>query len=87
MAINITFLEPPENKLTMPDLKNEISFDYQPTGEQISGEELLKAINMDPKTVSFVLVNNKKRYICKDFLQLLLKDGDTLKIFPFLISG
>lgn len=87
MAINITFLEPPENKLMMPDLKAEINFDYQPATEQINGEELLKEINMDYKTISFVLVNNKTRYITKDFLKLVLNNGDSIKIFPFLISG
>jgi len=87
MAINITFLEPPENKLMMPDLKAEKTFDYQPATEQINGGELLKEINMDYKTISFVLVNNKNRYITKDFLKLILNDGDSIKIFPFLIAG
>lgn len=87
MSISITFLEPPENKMVMPDLTAEKKIDYQVTKEQVTGEDIFKFLNMEPKTISFVLVNAGKRYLTKDFLKLILNDGDSIKIFPFLIAG
>jgi len=87
MAINIFLIEPPSNQYKIINPDTQTSFVYQPIEKEVSGENILEEIGIDPKNISLVIVNKKEKYLYKKFLQTTINDGDFIEILPFLIGG
>ena len=58
-----------------------------PIDKEITVIELLEDINIPPSIVSLVLINKTRYSVDKNLLDVLLKDGDSIEVFPKIVGG
>jgi hypothetical protein len=85
LEIASVLLKEEENIKNRLGEKEEIS--YRTDKKGVSVLSVIEELGISPEKISFVKINDRRSYFNKELQNVMLNDGDKVKVYPFLVGG